>query len=226
MKHKKRWLIVLGLLLILGLGFLIVRDNHQALVHLLHPQISSKELLADFRAHRFGDGFVLIALIMVMCAVPGVPNSVVCIFAGVCYGPLWGLAINLVGNVGGNLLSTLVTKKFGVSKDTQKIAHIMDDISNFKYPLVGVTIGYMVPFIPSFLVNYTAAHLKFKFPALLAAIVLGCLPSSYLYAFGGDAIFNGSHEKAIAAIAAVLLLVLLYGFIRRRHRQAPKTKKG
>ncbi|WP_424960708.1 TVP38/TMEM64 family protein [Paenilisteria rocourtiae] len=74
----------------------------------------------------------------------------------------------------------------------------------------------MIPILPSVIVNYTAVKLKIPLKSLLLAITLGVLPTSFLYAFGGDALLKGNTKIAILSIVCIALLVILLRFIQKR----------
>lgn len=181
---------------------LILHYNHHNQGRLLHL----------IRAHSYRDMAMLMILIAMMNAIPGLSNSVVCIFTGVCYGPLVGLTINWLGNVTGNcLVAGLITHihfsdKFKHSKSLQHL-------TNTKHPLIALTIGYMIPVIPSALVNYAVVQMGVSRKRFLAMVIIGMLPTSYLYAFGGDAIIKGDLKRIIGALIIIIGAIAIYKLI-------------
>lgn len=193
---------------------LILHYNHHNQTKLLHL----------IRAHSYRDMGMLVVIIAMMNAIPGLSNSVVCIFTGVCYGPIVGLLINWIGNVTGNcLVAGLITHihfsdKFKHSRSLKHLTHT-------KHPLIALTMGYMIPVIPSALVNYAVVQMKVSRQRFLAMVIIGMLPTSYLYAFGGDAIIKGDLKRIIAALLIIVVGIAIYKLIEyRRERQESITK--
>lgn len=224
-KKTKIALIILGIISIIGLFFILYHDFHPELEMLLSPKNYRAEFMKRIRSHGPEDALILIALIGMMCAIPGVSNSVVCIFAGVCYGPWIGLAINILGNSLGNVLVSYVIEKFDLSDKVKKMGHIVDSISHFKYHFLGIVVGFMIPVIPSFLVDYTAIQMKFSKSKLLAATVLGVLPTSFIYAFGGDALLSGDRKRLIIVGVGLVVLFLLYVVVHLHKKKVLAEKK-
>ncbi|MBC1800365.1 TVP38/TMEM64 family protein [Listeria booriae] len=211
----KVMLILLGLILAVLLGYVLYKDYYADFMLFLDPKADRAHLMASIRDHKLKDALLLVALTAVMCAIPGVPNSVIGVFIGVAFGPWLGLLMNVTGNLIGNLIVILLLRRFGLSNKAKDPRDIMKSISHMKRPAVGISLGYMVPVIPSVIVSYTAVKLKIAFKSLLLAVTVGVLPTSFLYAFGGDALLKGNTKIAIISIVCVVLLVFLVRFIRR-----------
>lgn len=80
---------------------------------------------------------------------------------------------------------------------------------NQKHPSLGMTLGFMVPVIPSVLVDYTAARLDTPANKFLSMVIVGMFPTSFIYAFGGDAIFNGDFKKLAGALIGIAILFIM-----------------
>ncbi|WP_430534863.1 VTT domain-containing protein [Listeria rocourtiae] len=208
--------IVLGLIAIIILGYIIYKDYSADFKLFLDPDADRTQLIESIRSHKLKDALLLVALTAVMCAIPGVPNSVIGILIGVCFGPWIGVVMNITGNILGNVIVIIMLHKFGTSKKTNRSDEFIANISRMKNPLFGITAGYMIPILPSVIVNYTAVKLKLPLKSLLLAITFGVLPTSFLYAFGGDALLKGNTKIAILSIVCVALLVFLLRFIQKR----------
>ncbi len=89
--------------------------------------------------------------------------------------------------------------------------------------MVALILGYMIPIIPSFLVNYMGVRLKMDFKKQFLCIVIGVLPTSFLYAFGGDAIFKGNDLRLIISTLCIILLVVGGVTFYRKKHDAKKT---
>ncbi|EUJ19875.1 hypothetical protein PGRAN_14912 [Listeria grandensis FSL F6-0971] len=207
--------IFLGLVIVIILGYVIYKDYYTDFMLFLDPKADRAHLMESIRSHKLKDALLLIALTAVMCAIPGVPNSIIGIFIGVCFGPWIGVLMNVIGNITGNFIVILLLRKFGLSNKTKDPGKFITNISHMKKPTVGITVGYMIPVIPSVIVNYTAVKLKLSLKSLLLAVTVGVLPTSFLYAFGGDALLKGNTKIAILSILCVVFLIFLMKFIRK-----------
>jgi len=215
MKKKK----IRILLLVIGGCFLAIVayrlfvEYHTEIDLLITNQASGKTLMDNVRSHGFRSAILLVLLTIVMCALPGLPTSVIGIFIGLCYGPLIGSILNIIGNVSGNLVSIGLLHKLNFLDKKNTNNHWVKTISQMKHPKIGIMFAYMIPVIPSFLINFTANLLETKMIHLFGAVLIGVTPTSIIYALGGDAIFKGLNKKALILIASVLIFILLIQFI-------------
>lgn len=219
-----KWsLILLGLLFIVIILLLLYQSFKPDLQAFMHPNAYAEKFTHLIRGHGLGDAVLLISLIAVLDAIPGLSNSFVCVFAGVCYGPWLGWLINIVGDVIGNLMISYIISKIDISKKARKMGDVVARIQHFKYPFIGVVAGLLIPVIPSFLADYVAVKLKFPLPKFIAAIILGVMPATFLYAFGGDALLKGNHKRIIIASCCILVLFLLYGWFYKHKKGTEKS---
>lgn len=92
-----------------------------------------------------------------------------------------------------------------------------------KHPKIGIMVGYMIPIIPSSVINFTADTMQLPLKNLIAAIFIGVIPSSILYACGGEALFHGYNKTAVLLIVSVLLFVGLVVIIEKDRKRFQKT---
>lgn len=216
MKVKiKALFIVIGIILIGLLGYLLWHKFAPDVEMFFNPDVSKEILMNKVRSHGISTGVLLVLLTSIMCAIPGLPTSIIGVLIGICYGPLVGSILNIIGNTLGNILSIFLIRKFKFIDKSKTSNHWVKTISRAKHPDIGITFAYMIPVIPSFLVNYTTTIMNVKAKRLIWMVLFGALPSSVLYAFGGDAFFKGNHEKAILLVASVLILILLVFLIEK-----------
>ena len=217
-QHTKRLLIVLGCLMMIGLGYLLYLDFQPDLIHLLnHPTNQRQFLVTAIRSHGLKDAYLLILLIILLSAIPGLPVSLICIPVGICYGPYLGTLINTLGIVFGNLLVIGLLKKTEQHHPT-KTNRVLTDIRRMHHPLLGSVLGYMVPIIPAFLVNLTVVRLNVTLTALMIAVCIGTLPTALLYSLGGDALLKGNYHQILVIGLILLALLLLIKLIKKeRH---------
>lgn len=209
-KNLRKYLLICGgVILAICLAYLLYRDYRPEIQLLLHPTSDMKEkLLVLLREHAVRDSIFLLCLIAILNAIPGLSNSVLCVLSGLCYGAWLGLGINWLGNILGNVIVMALIRKIDFSKHFKK-NKILTYLMNQNHPRVGLTIGFMIPFIPSVLVNYAAARLNVTWKQYFPMIVIGMLPTSYLYAFGGDAIFSGDAKRLIGLAVGILILLVM-----------------
>ena len=81
--------------------------------------------------------------------------------------------------------------------------------------MIALTIGYLIPFIPSATVSYVNVMInKKQFKKQIIPIIIGVAPFAYIYAYGGDSILHLDSSRIIKAvimfivIAAVILLIM------------------
>lgn len=218
-----RALIVIATLIVIAMLGLVIHDFLPEINLLLHSNdVNRQELVDLIQQHGIRDMIFLYIMIAVMNAIPGMSNSIVCIFAGLCYGPLWGLTINWFGNMTGNWL---VAALIGHIDFSEKFMHNrwLERLQSSDHPWITLTVAYMIPVIPSVLVNYSCVNMQIPRRNFLVMVSLGVLPVSLIYAFGGDAIFNGGFKRLIIYAIIIIVLIMLSRLIgknvKKRHAQ-------
>lgn len=212
---NKAWLLALAGIAALAVIFLIYRDYRPEISLLFNLNPHNQAILSRLiRSHGVKDMLLLLLLIGIFNAVPGMSNSVICIFAGLCYGPLVGFLINWAGNILGNCIVMSLIRKVNLSKRAKQ-SKLLDYLLHYQHPLIGLTIGYMIPIIPSVLVNYAGARLHVSTPRFLTMVTVGMAPTSFIYAFGGDAIFKADTKRIITAVVAIVIIILIYFVVRK-----------
>ena len=91
-------LISSGLILILLVGYRLYLEYQTDIQLFLNPKASKTQLLERIRSHGFSAALLLVFLTAIMCAVPGIPTSVIGVIAGLSFGPFSGTLINVLGN--------------------------------------------------------------------------------------------------------------------------------
>lgn len=224
-KINKPLLITGGIIISLILLYFIYRDYRPELTLLLHMSHHNKLILLHMiRSHGIKDMLLLLALIATFNAIPGMSNSFVCIFVGLCYGPAIGFIINWLGNIIGNCGVMAVIWKIDLSRRTKK-SKLLNSLMNQRHPLIGLTIGFMVPVIPSVLVNYAGARLNINRWHYLAMVAVGMAPTSFIYAFGGDALFKGDNKRLIGAVVAIVIVIALYVLVKKMIKRTRSNKE-
>lgn len=107
-----------------------------------------------------------------MCAVPGIPTSVVGVIAGLSFGPLTGAIINILGNALGNITAIFLMHRLKFLDKKTETNHWVQAIRQMKHPKIGVMLGYMIPVIPSSMVNFAADAMKLPLQQIILSIVI------------------------------------------------------
>lgn len=82
-----------------------------------------------------------------------------------------------------------------------------------RHPLLGIMIGYTVPFIPTSLVSLAAVKTAVTQRQLAIATLIGSMPTAIIYAWGGDELINAHFKNALLLIGVLILLVGLLWLI-------------
>lgn len=216
---RKAPLIIIAVILILLAAGVIYHDFLPEINLLIHYNHSNQaKLLALIRSHSYRDMFLLVVIVALMNAIPGVSNSVICVFVGLCYGPLLGWLLNWIGDVLGNCIVAALINRLNFS-DKYRHNKAMQRLVNAKHPEIALTLGFMIPIIPSVLVNYSVVRMGTTRRRYLTMVGIGMLPTSFLYAFGGDAIIKGNIKRIIVALVVIAIIILGYKIIDHYNEQ-------
>jgi uncharacterized membrane protein YdjX (TVP38/TMEM64 family) len=154
-----------------------------------------------------------------------VPNILLMMIAIICYGPVWGSIITLIGVfaasslgywVGCNL-SPVTLSKFVSEKNQKKIGDFISD-----YGVFAIMITRLSSFSNDAL-SFVAGLLKMSYKKYILATLTGITPLVILLAIFGK---NGNIEWALIIISAVSLLFLI-GYIiydKRKKKSKPVRK--
>ena len=205
---NKYWLIGPGVIAIILLVLALVHDFMPEIRFLMDLTPSHRaELLTMIRSNGIRDLIFMLLLVGVMNAIPGLSNAVICVFVGLCYGPWIGLLVAAL------LSHVKLSHKFKQNK-------ILDSLTHYRHPALGLTVGYMVPIIPSVLVNYACATIKIPRKNFILMVAVGMFPTSALYAFGGDALFKGNYTCLLVVVVLIVIILLLTRFVHQRRVEA------
>ena len=215
---------ILGLLLLYKL-YLRYLPELKLLVHFDHH---NEELLIKMvRSHGIEDLAFLFILNAICVAIPGLSNGIFCVLNGILYGPAFGFIVNWISDILGQIILMQFLHKLYDIKHMSN-SKIYKLLTTQKYPMVALTIGYLIPFIPSATVSYVNILInKNDFKKQLIPIVIGVSPFAYLYAYGGDSILHLDTSRIIKAavmIVAVALIAAAILFIMKRVKK--HTKKA
>lgn len=107
-------------------------------------------------------------------------------------------------------------------KLSKKFKHnqTLEALLNHPHQRLRLTLGFMIPVIPSVIVNYACSRHRYPASDYLPMVIIGMLPTAFIYAFGGDAIFKGNIKRII--VAAVLIIIIIAGAKVVNKRRASK----
>ncbi|OFI46897.1 hypothetical protein BG262_03660 [Floricoccus penangensis] len=175
-------------------------------------------MVEKIRSHGPVDIIILVALIIIVIMVPGAPTAPFEIASGIVLGPIFGSVLNVTAAVLGNALLIWIISKFKISSSSDK-NKILGKLENMNNPKMGLSIAYMIPVIPTFLIDYTVDKLGYSLKKFLPYIVIGNIPISILYAVGGDAILEKNYKKIIVLLAIILIILGLFLLFNKLYKQ-------
>lgn len=179
-----------------------------------------KERISDWVAE-FGMAgpIVLIVFMILQMFLFVVPNILLMIVAIVCYGPVWGAIISLVGVFASSSVGYLIGKYLGpvtvhklISKKTQEKAGTF--IKDYGVMAIAIT---RLSSLSNDSLSIVAGILKMKYHKYILATLTGITPLIVLLAIYGK---NGKILNALIWIAAIsLILLIIYIVIDRRKKK-------
>lgn len=215
---------ILGLLLLYKL-YLNYRPELNLLLHFDHH---NEEVLVNMvRSHGIEDLAFLFLLNAICVAIPGLSNGIFCVLNGILYGPAWGFIVNWISDILGQIiLMELLQKLYDMKKMSNSKVYKL--LTGLKSPMLGLIIGYMIPFIPSATVSYVNIMInKGQRKKQLIPIIIGVIPFAYLYAYGGDSILHLDRPRLIKVVISFVVIALIAVAILLSLRAIKKrTKKA
>ena len=216
-KRLDKWpLIGLAVFVSIFIIYFIYRDFKPELVLLFHLNHHNRIILARLmRSHGLRDMVLLTILIAIFNAIPGMSNSIFCVFAGICFGPWIGLAINWLGDVLGNCCVYALLKQVKLSQNF-KHSQTLENLLNHPHQRIRLTLGFRIPIIPSVVVNYACSRHRYPARQYLSMVAVAMLPTAFVYAFGGDALFKGNIKRIIIAIVLIVIIIACAKVVMQR----------
>ncbi|MBD5431395.1 MAG: TVP38/TMEM64 family protein [Lactobacillus sp.] len=197
--------IIIGLLVLYHL-YLSFLPEIKLLIH-FDPH-NEKILVEMVRSHGLEDLIFLFALNTIAVAIPGLSNGISSVLNGILYGPTLGFIVNWISGILGQVILL-----FGLQKlyNPKRFEHskIYKLIMDQKYHQLGLTVGYMLPFIPSATVAYINDLVNKPFKKRIIPITIGVIPMAFLYAYGGDSILHFNLKRIFASVAGFLVIAII-----------------
>ena len=215
---------ILGLLLLYKL-YLNYRPELNLLLHFDHH---NEEVLVNMvRSHGIEDLAFLFLLNAICVAILAYPTESF-VFSTESFMALPGdlLLIGSVTFLGQIILMELLQKLYDMKKMSNSKVYKL--LTGLKSPMLGLIIGYMIPFIPSATVSYVNIMInKGQRKKQLIPIIIGVIPFAYLYAYGGDSILHLDGPRLIKVVISFVVIALIAVAILLSLRAIKKrTKKA
>lgn len=158
---------------------------------------------------------ILLSLMILSSAIPGVSSSILCIFVGLLYVPLLAIPMNIIGNTFGNLTSFEILRRLERSKRMEKLLNYDE---SFKHRFIGISLTFSTPFIPSVLVDYACVQMKLPTRTRILATLIGVAQLSVVYADSGDLLLNSRPIRLplVSVLDILLFISLVIYFIHFR----------
>lgn len=229
MKQKvaRTILYILGTLLSLLVLYHIYLTYQPEINLLFHFNHHNEQLLVKMvRNHGLEEVIFLFILNTICVAIPGLSNGIFCVLNGILFGPAIGFIINWIGDVLGQTILLYTLQKLYNPKKL-KNSKVYQLMRGQNYPQAGLTIGYMIPFIPSATIAYANALINHSYQDRVIPIMLGSIPMAYLYAYGGDSILHFDGRRLITTIITFIIIALVACgllLIMRQIKQHRKSK--
>ncbi len=230
-KHKYRYsqlckFLVIFSLLSVACYFIIYVVRHWQLITTFW-QSSSKTALTEFfmrlRTKNLLNISVLLFFTALTAAIPFMSNAIFAVFNGLIYGPVIGFLMNLTANVLGNFVFVKILEMIDLKENDTKLKkhfaslkNVIDAVENQE---LGIMIGYMIPVIPTILINYHVAKIKLPWRRWFFYVTVGVAPSSLLYALGGDAVVAGNIKRIIVLFVVFVSITLLGSYFKRKKKK-------
>jgi uncharacterized membrane protein YdjX (TVP38/TMEM64 family) len=186
-----------------------------------------KDQIRDW-VQRFGmlGPLVLILAMGVQMFMLIIPNILLFVIAILCYGPVWGGLISLIGVFVSSSLGYFIGKKLGpraidrfVSQEKQEKIQVFID----RYGMKAVVV-FRLSSMSTDSLGFVAGILEMNYKKYILATLAGVTPVIILIAIYGT---NGKLETALIWLASISLVILvIYIILDRKHRQAAYAQKS
>ena len=155
------------------------------------------------------------------------PIAALSLTAGLAFGPAWGSVYLMVGALIGTSSTFLISRFFarGVAEKLFKGKFKnLDDMSERK-GFMTILFFRVVPIVPYEVLNYAGGISKIRFKDYFFATLLGLIPGIIVASFFGGTLgevkslkdlFSPKFALALVALVLIILIPVLYQYIKRR----------
>lgn len=194
----------------------------------LFKNIATTEGRIEFKETIEGLGpkgvFVILGLMVAQVLLAVLPGEPVQLLAGMCYGPIWGTAVIILGAFISTTIVFFAVRKFGRSfiysfADKEKIEKLEKSkwFSNEKKLEIIFLILFLIPGTPKDLFVFIAGILPVKPIRFILISTFARLPAIISSSIIGDHIVDGNWEGIITVVVAMLLItgVVIWAITRK-----------
>jgi uncharacterized membrane protein YdjX (TVP38/TMEM64 family) len=219
---RKKWFVI-SMLSILGIAagcYFLIPDFKAGVNQAFHILTSEDQDEIQHWVKKFGilGPIVLILAMAFQMFLLVVPNILLFAIAIVCYGPVWGVIICLIGVFSSSSLGYFIGKKLGPRAIDRFVSQrIQNRIRVFveRYGVKAVAI-FRLSTISADSLGFIAGILEMSYKKYIIATMSGVTPLIILIAIYGT---NGKLETALFWIAGISLLCLvIYYFLDKKRR--------
>ncbi|AND79073.1 VTT domain-containing protein [Streptococcus pantholopis] len=214
--NLKKGLLLAGFVLIILYFLLFIVRHYQDIAAVFSAKQPLEDFEAHFKARTLLNFILLILLTAVTAAIPFMSNAVFAVFNGVVFGPLLGFVMNLSSNVIGNFFLIQVMKRVNIADKDSRFQKRLAEWEAFENKTTALIIGYMLPIIPTFIIDYNVTKMRISWKHWLLCALIGVAPTSLLYAFGGDAILSGNIKRLAVILVIMILVYGSYRYFKKR----------
>lgn len=217
----RKILITIGVIAVVSYFVIYVIGHWDIIVTFLQlrSQAEMKVILLQLCSKTLFNFVILILLTSVTAAIPFMSNAIFAIFNGVIYGPGIGFLMNVFSNILGNFVFIKILKMIDITDSEKKLKNRFVGIDALENTDFGIILGYMIPIMPTILVNYHVAETKLSWRKWLLYITIGVSPSSFVYALGGDAVVAGNLKRIVVLLLIVAVVYLVVTYLKRRGKK-------
>ncbi len=147
------------------------------------------------------------------------PTSIFSIAAGLAFGPFYGIAVILIGALGGATVAYAAARFLGMKwwkNPSSRMIGIRKKMSDngFLY----ILLLRLVPFLNFDLVSYLAGAGNVRYLPYMAATAIGIIPGTIGFVFFGSGLSGEDRMYLYVAIVMFLLLLVLLFLTRKKLR--------
>ncbi len=186
-------------------------QNITLIKHVFNSFFNEKNIENIVKKYKIIGPVILSVIITITIIVPGPPTAIFLILSATLYGTLIGFFINIISVFIGNVLSVFLFKELEtLNKNKKNIKFIKEFYNNNKNNYLSVAIGYLIPIIPTSLINIYISKLEYKSEEKLKLIFISMLPFIVVYTYSGYFLRNGNIPILLVIIVIIYLIYRIY----------------
>lgn len=162
---------------------------------------------------------LLVILVMtVIAAVPGIPYGIVGGIVGAKYGVMAGSMYNLIISTLAAVMIYGVTRyllqSWGMALLTR--SNVIDRCNRYIHSHLfwSLIIARMIPILPAVAINIYAGVFRIPFVTFMMTTFIGKIPIMVVYAYVGDNLWSGANQWIIAIAIYLVFLAIVYSLYK------------